>query len=187
MLWAVARHQNHSRDRGFTLIELLVVMTLVVVLVLTAMENLLPLTGEAERVAVERNRVAIDTSLRHAAAERLLSQGRDGVRALEGQNPVSLLERPPSNYLGEKPGATPDIVPPGHWYWDPEGEWLIYRVRHGRYFDSDSGDPPHIRYRLVREGGERFFTLRLESAHSYRWDTDGSELARWILAGDAGR
>ncbi|MDQ2069882.1 type II secretion system protein [Natronospira bacteriovora] len=174
---------RHPHNRGFTLLEFLLVITLVGIFFVVAIENLLPLTGEAERVSVERNRVAMDSNLRTAAAERLLRDGREAVKAMEGRNPVEWLQRPPTNYLGEKPGANPANVPPGHWYWDPEGQWLIYTVRHSRYFHSELDGPPRIRFQVEREGGEQFFALRLVSPDAYHWDSEGSELARWILRG----
>ncbi|MCP1728090.1 general secretion pathway protein G [Natronospira proteinivora] len=174
---------THVRQSGVTLIELVVVITLVIVLVATAIENLLPLAGEAERVAVERNRVAVDTALRGEAAQRLLGQGREAVMDLEGHNPVSLLARPPANYLGERANADPAEIPPAHWVWDPARQALIYRVRHSRYFHSEAGEPAHIRFQLAREGSQDLFGLYLRRSHDYHWETDGSELARWLPGG----
>jgi len=171
------------RSAGFSYIELIVVITLVIILVATAIENLLPLTGEAERVAVERNRVAVDTALRGAAAERLVKQGREAVIELETMNPVELLGRQPSNYLGEQAGVDPADIPPGHWVWDPLSRSLIYRLRHARYFQSEGPGPAHIRFDLRREGDRDFFALHLKPRHDYAWDREGSEMARWLLAG----
>ncbi len=181
----VIDRQRHIRQQGFTLLELLLVITLVAVLILVAIENLLPLTGEAERVAVQQNRVAVDTALRGEAAERLLKQGREAVQAMEGSNPVDWLGRPPANYLGEQPGVDPADISPGHWYWDSHGGWLVYRVRHARYFETDLEGPARIRFRVTREGSEQFFGLRLESPDHYQWSTEGSELARLLLGSAA--
>ena len=178
--------QRHTRQQGFTLLEMLLVITLLAVLFLVAIENLLPLAGEAERVAVEQNRVVVDTALRGEATERLLKKGRDAVRAMEGDNPIDYLARPPANYMGEYPSADPADIPPGYWYWDPDGQWLVYRVRHSRYFETELDGPARIRFRVSREGSEAFFALHLDSPEAYSWSTDGSELRRLLSRWESG-
>jgi prepilin-type N-terminal cleavage/methylation domain-containing protein len=168
------------RQAGFTVPELILVIVLVVLLVAVAVERLLPLTGEAERVALEENRHRMEAALRLQVAEQIVKSGPEAVRALASANPVTLMKRPPGGYLGEMPGVDPADIRGGEWYYDPASRELVYRVRHARYFRTELPGPPRVRFRVERDGDGRYHGLRLASPDAYYWETDGSELMLWL-------
>ncbi len=170
---------SSGRQRGFTYIELIVVVVLIGVLSAALVENLLPLLGEAERVGVERDRAAMSTAVQTEVARRALRGERD-TAALVGSNPVDLLERGPGNYLGEFDDPDPAAKEPGSWYFDRGRGELVYRVRHARYLQGGSQEPPRLRFRIKGEPGVDFAPVRLVAKDEYAWEIDGSELRRWL-------
>lgn len=102
---------------------------LIGIFVWVAAERISVLRMEAERVAVEH---AIGT-LKHAlgveAFRRAAADGLAGVVALDGSNPMALLERPPRGYLGERAGAASAAAAPGSWHFDTGRGALVYRAR----------------------------------------------------------
>jgi len=54
----------------------------------------------------------------------------------------------PASYAGELDAPAPDRIAPGKWYFDTESRLLVYRVRHGRYFESPLSGPGRARFRV---------------------------------------
>lgn len=167
---------------GFSLWELMVVIALIIVLVLTAIENLLPLMGDAERVAHASTRGALQSAVGLESTMRVLDRGNDGLRAMRDANPVDWLQTPMNNYVGEISGRPYEAIPPRRWAFDKHSQVLVYRVGFPEYFTGDSMAPAVIRYRVtVQDGpGGTPRGVFLEQIDAGEWITDGSVLARWI-------
>lgn len=168
--------------RGVTYLEVIVIIVLMGVLAATAVENLLPLLGEAERVHIESNQQIMARAVHQEIAVRALRGDRD-TAGLAGSNPVDLLDRPPGDYLGSFAHPDHAAKPPGHWYFDESEGQLVYRVRHARYLHDAPTDPPRIRFELRARQARPFSPVTLVAVDDYRWETDGSELRRWFIGG----
>ena len=66
-----------------------------------------------------------------------------------GKNPISLLARPPENYLGEL--YSPDIksLPRNSWYFDRASRDLIYLPNRRRYLSTAEGPPDMLHFRVA--------------------------------------
>lgn len=168
--------------KGFTLWELLVVIALIVFLFVTAIENLLPLRAEAERAALVTTVGKLRGAVGLESVRRVMQDDGGSLADLDGANPMNWLAVAPLNYSGE----TRDFhsVARGGWGFDPATGVLFYRVRYPEYFEGSYDSPPGIRFRVIakrRPGGD-LDLVTLEQLDTGQWDTDGSELGRWLEA-----
>lgn len=172
----------HGRCTGFSLWELMVVIALIIVLVLTAIENLLPLMGDAERVTHASTRGALQSAVGMETVTRVLDGAREGLPDMHSANPVDWLQAPMSNYAGEIRGGPYEEIPPRHWAFDSNAGVLVYKVGFPEYFTGDSMQPAVIRYRVTVQTGPDGTPrgVSLEQLDSGEWTTDESTLARWI-------
>lgn len=171
--------RGRCRDQGgFTYVELAVVVVLIGVLVLTLIENILPLMGEAERVGLEQNRAAFETAVQTEVARRALRGDRDTAE-LDGSNPVDLMERAPGDYLGEFDQPDPEAKPGGHWYFDRSRRELVYVLRYPDFVHGAHNDPPRLRFRVAAAATEPLAPVRFVALDDYDWETDTSTLRRW--------
>jgi prepilin-type N-terminal cleavage/methylation domain-containing protein len=168
-------------SRGFTLLELVVVVVAIAILAGAALDRVLPLVGRAQRSAFMRMRADLDSALLLEAAERITRGESATLPELAAVNPMSLLLRPPANYLGSLTGADSVVAPRATWFYDERAGRLAYRV--GRYtrFQAHDGPPDLIQLRVAfayedrdRDGvfdaaGDRFDGLSLEPVHAYDW------------------
>ena len=101
--------------QGFSLLELVIVIVIVSVLLVIAIDRLLALRFEAERVTVQSVIGAMRSGLyvEFAAA----AAGGRGARidATRGSNPMLRLAERPESYAGEFFGADPKLFEPGTW------------------------------------------------------------------------
>lgn len=166
-------------SRGFTLLELIVVIALVIVLFATALENLLPLRGAAERAAVLSTVGNLRSAVGLEASLRAVRGGKDALLDMENGNPIDWLAVVPNTYAGEFDRV--DDVPAGSWAWLPSRQVLFYRVRYPEYVESDHV-PAGIRYRVVVERGSNGQprAIVLKQLDAAEWDLSGSELKRWL-------
>ncbi|ROR34201.1 prepilin-type cleavage/methylation domain-containing protein [Inmirania thermothiophila] len=136
------------RARGFSLLELTLVVIVVVLLIRFAIDRLLPLRIEAERVAVAQVVGGLRSALGLEAARRVVSGGVQALAALDGGNPMLLLQQVPQGYVGEAERVDPAALPPGAWAFERASGILIYRVRFAEHFRGGGPGPPHIRFRV---------------------------------------
>jgi len=137
------------RSRGFTLIELVTVVCVVMLLFAVALDRLLRYQEMGERAALEQNLAAMNSALVLKFAA-YVAMGRPQDIANEvGQNPITLLSRPPENYLGDL--YAPDIgtLPRATWYFDRAPRELVYLPHRSRYLTSRVGPPDTLRFRIV--------------------------------------
>jgi hypothetical protein len=147
------------------------VVILVVILYALAIDRLLPLRGEAEAASAASVAGALRSALGMEVAGRVLRDGGNSVRHLEGSNPMRLLAEAPDNYLGEVDGMRPEQLPPGHWYFDRATGELVYLVRHAQYFRTDLPGPPRLVFRteLVYNERDELAGARLARVNTFVW------------------
>jgi prepilin-type N-terminal cleavage/methylation domain-containing protein len=169
-----------KRMRGFSLFELVVVVVLVAVLSGFLLVRVLPLIGQAERIAFLQTKQQIQSALLLEAAERV-SRGESATLAsLTGVNPMQLLLEPPGNYFGTYSESDTELKRRA-WYFDPGENLLVYRLGRQANFDPLNGPGDRIEmqvsfvYRDRDADGafnpsvDHFDGLRFESVHPYSW------------------
>lgn len=171
---------GRGRQRGMSLLELAVVIVVIGLLMAFAAERILRLTGDIERVNMQRVVGLSNTALAIEFAERITSPGgRDRLAELNGINPMTLMLRQPVQYVGVYAGGAAS-APKGRWYWRPLSRQLVYRVEHEQRFEGASGtNRVAFRSRLIYEdvNGDGRFTngvdhprgARLVPATDYSW------------------
>jgi type II secretory pathway pseudopilin PulG len=178
---------SRLRMRGFSTFELVVVVVLVSVMAGFLLVRVLPLIGQAERVAFIQTTQQIQSALLLEAAERIARGESASLASLAGTNPMHLLLQPPGNYLGAR---RPDDRPPPRrsWYFDADRNLLVYRPGRQARFDPLDGPSDRIEmqvsfvYRDRDSDGaynasvDHFDGLRFVSVHPYAWATADPEL-----------
>jgi len=135
--------------RGFSLVELLVVIIIISILMVLAIQRLLALQVDAERVVMESTAGTIRGALGIKVAEKIARQRVNDLPAFEGSNPMNLLAEVPGNYLGEFDGATdPYTLEKGSWYFDTTSRTLVYLVDNTGYFSGGVEDPLRARFKV---------------------------------------
>ena len=132
-------------ERAFSLLELVIVIVIISLLLVVAIDRLLRLRFEAERVTVQSVIAALRSGLYiefAAAAARGQIQHMDGAR---GSNPMLRLAEKPDGYAGEFFGADPVLFEPGTWYFDTRDRALVYLVRFPERFVTPLAGPPRAR------------------------------------------
>ena len=164
---------------GASLLEVMLVVALVLVFILLASERILQLRQTAEQVGVEHTIGTLRSALGSQMAAAVVQQGMAGLIALDGSNPMELLEQLPVNYLGARDPA-PEPHPPGSWYFDRAQQVLIYRARYpARLYIPDAPQSEQIRLRLrvyytaatdtMGEPVQSVQRVVIEPVHPYVW------------------
>ena len=91
---------RNIEQRGFSLFELVVVVLLIGVLMSFAMDRLMRMQVDAERVSVQYVIGALESAVNLQVAEIVVRQGLDAIRSLQDRNPMSFLSKTPVNYIG---------------------------------------------------------------------------------------
>lgn len=169
------------KARGFTLIELVVVVIVIGILAGLLLDRILPLIGQAERVAFAQVRSQIQSALLLEAAERVTRGESATLVELTRQNPMALLLKPPGNYLGPIALPNNEDLPHSVWYFDESDGRLVYVPGRRTGFEAREGPADRIElavafvYRDRDDDGrfdpsvDHFDGLRLESVHAYDW------------------
>ncbi len=115
------------RSRGFSMFELVVYIISVSIIYAYASNRFVAFPADAERA----NFIAILTQLQSGVSLEFnlgMSRSKSGVEALAGVNPMDLMMRAPSNYLGAFSAADPASMPRRSWYFDLQSRELVYLV-----------------------------------------------------------
>ena len=174
-------------ERAFSLLELLIVIVIVSVLVVMAIDRLLRLRFEAERVTVQSVIGAMRSGLyvEFAAA----AAGGKGARidSAAGSNPMLRLSERPDGYAGEFFGADPALFEPGTWYFDTRDRALVYVVRFPEQFVTPLSGPPRVRLAVEPDyddldrngrfdpGRDPVRGLKLVPLEHFYWKTQGGK------------
>lgn len=147
----------HAGDRSRWL-ELAVAVALLGLLVWFAIDRIWAIRVAAERAGVEQAVGSLRNAVGVAAFQRSATHGLAGIAALDGANPMALLERAPASYVGEREGSGAEDAAPGSWYFDRRRRALVYRPRFPEAFAEQGGRPT---YRITfafrdRDGNGRF-------------------------------
>lgn len=169
-----------ARLRGFSLLEFVVVIVVIAILAGFLLVRVLPLIGQAERVAFLQTKQQIQSALLLEAAERVARGESATLASLAGINPMQLLLEPPGNYRGEH-SQVGDSLPRSAWYFDEGENLLIYRPGRQAEFDPLEGPADRIEMRVsfvfqdrdsngeFNASVDHFDGLRFESVHAYSW------------------
>jgi prepilin-type N-terminal cleavage/methylation domain-containing protein len=163
-----------SGQRGFSLFELVVVVLLVGVLMSFAIDRLMRMQVDAERVSVQYVIGALESAINLQVAEIVVRQGLDAVRSLEDRNPMSFLSKTPANYIGASDDDATDWQRGSGWYFDLDKKILVYTVNNTDYFRSSVEGRPRIRLQLkliyLDDGMNHLIRgIKLQSLDEYRW------------------
>jgi hypothetical protein len=177
----MARFSPRHRQLGAGLAEMVVMTCLILVFIWIAAVKIWELRVAAERTHVISMIGKLRSSLGLQVAERALEQGIPAVIALQGGNPMDLLQAPPHNYKGELQAADPAAIEGGRWYFDSDARELVYRVNFEENFHSPLPGPARIRlalrvsYRDLNRNGrfdpglDQLQNVSLQQLNQYRW------------------
>lgn len=163
---------NHQR--GFSLFEMVIVILLIGILMSLAIDRLIMLQVEAERVSVQHVMGSLDSAVYVETAEIVLKEGLAAMRKLEHTNPMDYLAKLPHNYVGVKSSEAARDVPVSSWYFDSDNDVLVYTVKNKQYFETDIEGEPRIQLKLslVYRDNNRNSNIqgvRLEKSNEYSW------------------
>ena len=177
--------------RGFTLLELVVVICLISILFVFAVNRLLKLEVEAERVSVQQTLGILQSALAMEIAAHVARDTLPELDRLIGSNPMDLLADVPVNYLGEIEKPRAGKIESGTWYFDKTGRILVYRVRNSEYLRTSLKGPARIRIKIVPvfddinsngrydSGLDRLKGLRLQPVEAYRWTNEAIDIKQY--------
>lgn len=118
--------------RGFSLFEFVVFVLSVAIIYSYAAERFSGYPGEAEKANFIAVRTQLQNSMTLITFSAQLNGGRDAlITTLEGGNPMSLMLRPPRNYLGEFEEYTLRDLPRRSWLFDKTRSELVYLIGSG--------------------------------------------------------
>jgi hypothetical protein len=167
--------------RGVSLFEFVVVIVAIGILTGLLLDRVLPLIGQAERVAFLQTRQQLQSALLLEAAERVARGESRSLATLAGSNPIELLLQPPANYVGTVIGTDGESLPRRSWLFDEDQHLLIYVPGRQAKFAALEGPSDRIQlmvsflYRDRDANGafdasvDHFDGLRLETVHPYSW------------------
>ena len=173
---------ERSFPRGFSLLELLIVIVVISVLTVVAIDRLLRLRFEAERVMVDSMLSGLRSALYIEFAGAAARGKPDALAARAGDiNPMRLLAERPDTYAGEYAAADPGSVAPGSWYFDTRERHLVYVPRFPEQFVTALPGPARARFRVEADyddldrngrfdlGRDSARGLRLVPVEPYSW------------------
>ena len=135
-------------ERGFSLLELVIVVVIISLLTVFAIDRLLKLRFEAERVVVQSVVAGLRSALYIDFAAAAAKGQMDRIAGAPGSNPMLRLSEMPETYAGEFYGPDPAVFEPGTWYFDTRDHALVYVLRFPEQFVSPLGGPPRARFRI---------------------------------------
>lgn len=107
---------------------------MVIILALTAvmLSRIATYQAEAEKLAVEQLVETLRIALRMRVADPVAKPSRAELQKLADANPLDLLQRQPTNYLGEYYSPEIEKIPAGNWLFDRRDKCLIYLVKNNK-------------------------------------------------------
>lgn len=108
----------------------------------------------AEKAAMLQTAAAIKSALQMRVASYLISGRESEIERLRGENPVTWLQEPPADYIGEFHADAYTRVRPGSWYFNLARRELIYVLRLRSNFKPAADGRMWVRYRVRIEYDE---------------------------------
>jgi prepilin-type N-terminal cleavage/methylation domain-containing protein len=166
-----------TKQHGFSLFEIVVVVLLVGVFMTFAVDRMLRIQIDAERVSVQHVIASLKGAVNLQAAEMVVSKGISSIKSLENTNPMNYLQELPYNYLGAKNDRQAGDYPLASWYYDPLLSILVYKVKNINYFVSSIPGTPRIRLKVEaiyneevsNSGNKKVRGIRLNRMEDYSW------------------
>lgn len=165
-----------QRYAGFSLFELIVGIVIIGVLGTFLSDRMLRYQEYAEKTAMEVTARHLQTGLRLQVADLMMRDRMHEIDRLLQQNPMTWLETPPPNYIGERTAMPQGDALRGKWYFDAVQRVVIYTPLHHRFFQSQRQGANSISYRLNAmpvtsgEGARRIEGLSLLLLSPYKWE-----------------
>lgn len=162
-------------------LELALVVLVMLTLLIVAIRSMTPVFALAERESMRAGLYEMRRGLMLAAVVALARGDQQTLAELEHANPVELSPVRPARYAGEY--ADDDVlrVYRSHWYFDPRGHVLGYRVAADEAFEGGADAPPRARFRVglryvdsdadgrFTPGVDTFTGIDLEALEAWRW------------------
>jgi general secretion pathway protein G len=142
-----------ARRRGATRLELAVATILAALLAGVLLNCLISYRGESERVAAKQLIGSLRTALAVRSAKAISTTGQAGLIALAYQNPMTWLQHPPENYLGEYYSPKKEALPAGNWYFDRSSRALVYLPVTEKSFSTGIQKVQVFKVKLLRVSG----------------------------------
>lgn len=144
-----------QHSKGFTLIEFVVIIIIIVVLAGLFMVRIPLYQEQAEKAAMQQVEGAIQSALtlRYGALMTRGAINEQTLSILATDNPVTWLQKLPTNYKGEYYDPTPRTVAPGNWMFDLKTRELIFVLNQSDNFIPGKDGNRWIRFH-VRLGYE---------------------------------
>ncbi len=143
------------RAGGSSLLEIAVVAIVVAVLAGTLLQRLNAYRSQAELADVQRTVGVMRAALLLRQSQLQVRGREDAVAALADANPMDWLAQKPSTYAGEYFAPGPELVGPGHWYFDRKIKVLVYLLNYGKSFPP--GMSKSLKYKVKLLGLPQHF------------------------------
>ena len=137
-----------SRQFGASSLEITFVVILILIFVWVATLRIWELRISAERSAMEYMVGSLKSALGIQVAISVMRKGLDSVAALDKTNPMKLMDKIPTSYLGELNGPDPAQIAGYQWYYDTQQQMLIYRVENDTFFETALNSPTRARFQV---------------------------------------
>ena len=164
------------KQNGFTLLELAVAIITIGILASIFLNRMQRYQEFVEKTVVEATVANIRSGLRLRVAELIMQDRMNEMGSLSRENPMSWLEAPPSNYVGQLAQAQDQRTPPGSWYFDQGRHELVYLLDRSRYFHPGRDGQKAIRFRVIAStrkqaanDSDRVEGISLAPVASYDW------------------
>lgn len=182
-----------NQQRGFSLLELVIVVILISLLIVIAIDRLLVLRVEAERVSVEKIAGELRSALSLQVSSVVVADGGlQNINQLNKSNPMTMLSQAPGTYVGEIKQVEPERIAPGSWYFDHDKGELVYKVINAGNLVTDLEGVKRIRFQVQLDytdnnrngrydaGRDIIYGLRLQALDQYSWvlDRDAASVAK---------
>jgi len=150
----VCRHTHVMRmpdlkNAGYSMFEFIVLVVLASVMGVGLADRLSYYQELTEKTVMEATVRNMRSGLLMRRAELLIQENIPETAKLLKQNPVTWLESPPINYVGELSAERSQAVPPGSWYFDTTAWELVYLPNLRRHLEIKSMQATTIRYQVT--------------------------------------